>query len=265
MKHTTFSLSIPEPCTENWAQMTPCEKGRFCSNCQKTVVDFTGYTNAELAAFFSGRETESICGRFYVHQIENKVFSYTAPVKRTYRTLAMAASVAALTVLSFTADAQEATREVPVIPPMTVGVNALTSETSTSTFMIEGVVKDESGELLLSATVKIYSNNKLIGAASTDLDGYYNISPLQLKGSDTIQIQCYFVPYETVEVSIAASEMLDTTKVDFMLKRMNGTSIITKNYYISGLIQRDKPPLINKNNTGSNTITPPPSIKKIPR
>jgi len=36
-----LQLSIPEPCHENWHQMTPTEQGRFCNACSKEVVDFS--------------------------------------------------------------------------------------------------------------------------------------------------------------------------------------------------------------------------------
>ena len=36
-----LQLSIPEPCHENWQQMTPTEQGRYCNACAKEVVVLT--------------------------------------------------------------------------------------------------------------------------------------------------------------------------------------------------------------------------------
>ena len=32
---------IPNPCHEDWNKMTPEDKGRHCSVCDKVVIDFT--------------------------------------------------------------------------------------------------------------------------------------------------------------------------------------------------------------------------------
>ncbi|ANE52910.1 T9SS type A sorting domain-containing protein [Flavisolibacter tropicus] len=73
-----FTLSIPTPCHENWDQMTPVEKGRFCASCQKTVIDFTNMTDQQLAAYFK-KPTGSVCGRFVKDQLERNI---TVPTKR---------------------------------------------------------------------------------------------------------------------------------------------------------------------------------------
>lgn len=74
MKTQHFTLSIPEPCSETWEQMTPCGTGKFCGSCQKTVIDFTDYSEAQIAAFFADKRGESVCGRFYAAQIEKPFF-----------------------------------------------------------------------------------------------------------------------------------------------------------------------------------------------
>ena len=40
-------INIPEPCAEDWDQMTPGERGRFCASCQKTVHDLSAMTRDE--------------------------------------------------------------------------------------------------------------------------------------------------------------------------------------------------------------------------
>jgi hypothetical protein len=65
-----IQITVPEPCHENWDQMTPVDKGRFCGSCQKKVVDFTSMSDAEVAAFFKRPTTRSVCGRFMEDQLQ---------------------------------------------------------------------------------------------------------------------------------------------------------------------------------------------------
>ena len=61
-------LTIPQPCHENWDQMTPRDKGRFCASCQKTVVDFSAMSDRQIAEFFK-KPVSSVCGHFAQDQL----------------------------------------------------------------------------------------------------------------------------------------------------------------------------------------------------
>jgi hypothetical protein len=67
-----FSLTIPEPCHENWDKMNPVEKGRFCNACQKTVIDFSSMSDRQLAEFFK-KPPEAVCGKFDQFQLERNI------------------------------------------------------------------------------------------------------------------------------------------------------------------------------------------------
>ena len=64
------SLTIPQPCHQSWAAMTPTTAGRHCAACEKTVVDFTLKTDAEILAFLAGAVSGRTCGRFAAGQLE---------------------------------------------------------------------------------------------------------------------------------------------------------------------------------------------------
>jgi hypothetical protein len=75
-KEIRMKLTIPKPCHENWNEMTPDEKGRFCSVCSKTVRDFTAAADKEIAETFSGT-AELVCGRFNTSQLNRDLqYSY---------------------------------------------------------------------------------------------------------------------------------------------------------------------------------------------
>ena len=68
-----IQLHIPEPCHENWDNMTVADKGRFCGSCQKQVVDFSDMSDREIAQFFKKPSTGSVCGRFMQDQLEKTI------------------------------------------------------------------------------------------------------------------------------------------------------------------------------------------------
>lgn len=66
-------ISIPKPCNENWNSMSPNKNGRFCSSCNKTVIDFTKMNNPEIQKYFTENSSEEkICGHFKLNQIETE-------------------------------------------------------------------------------------------------------------------------------------------------------------------------------------------------
>lgn len=65
-----YKITIPKPCHENWDEMIPNEKGRFCMSCSKTVVDFTSMLPEEIQQFFIQDQNNKICGRFKKSQLD---------------------------------------------------------------------------------------------------------------------------------------------------------------------------------------------------
>lgn len=63
-----ITISIPTPCHESWQEMTPVEKGRFCSSCQKAVTDFTVMNDQQIIDFIK-KHPGSHCGRFLPDQL----------------------------------------------------------------------------------------------------------------------------------------------------------------------------------------------------
>jgi hypothetical protein len=66
-------LQIPTPCHENWENMTQVDKGRFCTSCEKNVIDFSNMSDREIAMFFKKSPTGSVCGRFIEDQLDRDI------------------------------------------------------------------------------------------------------------------------------------------------------------------------------------------------
>lgn len=98
----SIQISIPEPCHEDWAKMTPKDKGRFCDACEKVVVDMTKLTDHEIYHLVD--TGKKICGRFRNDQL-NRPMSPRVPLKSKKSHWAIAASL--LVGLSFLASCEE--------------------------------------------------------------------------------------------------------------------------------------------------------------
>lgn len=72
MKTTT--IQIEKPCSENWDNMTPNEKGRFCASCEKTVIDFTQQTSEEISAVLKSAKGE-VCGKTIPSQLNTPILA----------------------------------------------------------------------------------------------------------------------------------------------------------------------------------------------
>ena len=59
---TPIQIKLTTPCHENWSNMRPAEKGRYCAACQKTVVDFTQMNDGEILRYLkrSGATTVAV-------------------------------------------------------------------------------------------------------------------------------------------------------------------------------------------------------------
>lgn len=79
-----LQLSIPEPCHENWQQMTPTDQGRFCNACAKEVVDFSMMTDTEVLNYFTTLTHEKVCGRALPSQLDRTIFRPKDPKKRLF-------------------------------------------------------------------------------------------------------------------------------------------------------------------------------------
>jgi len=67
----SITINIPEPCHEGWQNMTPTQKGRFCTSCEKEVIDFSNKRDEDLVKELVGKT--NICGRFKSSQLNREV------------------------------------------------------------------------------------------------------------------------------------------------------------------------------------------------
>jgi hypothetical protein len=57
-------VQIKTPCQVDLDIMASDERGRFCSVCQTSVVDFTAKTPEEISLYFLNHQHQSFCGTY---------------------------------------------------------------------------------------------------------------------------------------------------------------------------------------------------------
>ena len=102
-----YTVSIPQPCHENWQEMSPVERGRFCQACQTVVTDFSSLSDDEIIQHIERSAGAKMCGRFSNEQI-NRPLLPEIKVHRISHFRKMAASV-----FLFYASISEALAQVP--------------------------------------------------------------------------------------------------------------------------------------------------------
>ena len=158
-----IQLHIPESCHENWDRMTSVEKGRYCSSCQKQVVDFTGMTDEQLLAFFK-RSTGSVCGRFMQDQLGRRI---EIPKKRIPWIKYFFQFALPAFLFSFKATAQGKVK-------VQTGI----------TFMVPAPIKIKAGK---EAAVPEYKNEKIIrGKVMDENDNGIPYASILLKGTTRV-------------------------------------------------------------------------------
>ena len=62
-------IHIASPCDADWQKMHPAGHGKFCSSCEKVVVDFSKMSDAEIKNYFTAYKDQKTCGHFLTSQV----------------------------------------------------------------------------------------------------------------------------------------------------------------------------------------------------
>ncbi|MBL4705236.1 MAG: T9SS type A sorting domain-containing protein [Flavobacteriales bacterium] len=160
------NIMIPEPCHENWSDMTPKEKGRHCDMCDKVVVDFTNNTKEEIVDHLESAEGKT-CGRFRSGQIHK-------PLNQTLNLTKIAASILAITGVQGALFAQGgAELRGNAITVDQVQTQHLTSNSKPATLI--GQIIGVGNFPIPNAKVAVFSGGQLIKSSMSDVQGNYKI------------------------------------------------------------------------------------------
>ncbi|MBE5320404.1 hypothetical protein IM793_14660 [Pedobacter sp. MR2016-19] len=112
MKTRINEVTIAEPCLQNWDEMDKGEGFNFCKACSKNVIDFSGYTNAEIINVLANAGS-SVCGRMSQSQL-NQLNYHLAIVPTNNRNWMKYLGVLAIGMSIFVMDARAENFKEPI-------------------------------------------------------------------------------------------------------------------------------------------------------
>ncbi len=202
-----FIINIPQPCDEDWAQMTPDGQGRYCSHCQKSVIDFTTWSNAHLHSFFKDRKAK-VCGKMGLTQLNVPILP---PPKQQTHLYRMAVALGLTLIFSGAGNVVAHPRAPYAFAPS--GKHKEKEKTGSDTTTVRGAVysKRIGNTPVKGANVQLMIGSELIHSCFTDSIGAYSILDVA-KGSYNLWIECYgYEPYVRIGVQLPTKiEQYDT-------------------------------------------------------
>lgn len=150
-------------CPENTANMPKRDDGFYCGSCNRMIVDYSGKSNAEIAALLK-KSTEKNCGVFKSNQVRNAEQSQVSTLFRMAFSLVFILGLNASSLMAqdttLVVDKSDTSSVVPI---------------STGQIAVVGQIRDESnGEVVMFAKVWIEIDGHFFYGVS-NLEGYYEI------------------------------------------------------------------------------------------
>jgi hypothetical protein len=161
MPQRSAAVSIPTPCSESWAAMTPTSAGRHCAICRTEVVDFTKMSEAEVIAYLAAHSGQQLCGRLAAPAIVPR------PVKRVRGPLRWLLAITTLVGWQTTALGLP-----PQVPPS--GGSLLKAAPLQAAITIRGVVLDDAFNVPVEGAY-IFIKGTQYGAIA-DANGRFTLS-----------------------------------------------------------------------------------------
>lgn len=188
-----FQLDISSACHERWSSMTPSEQGRFCASCQKTVVDFSRMSDAQLAQFFR-KPPENVCGRFFADQLGRPI---ETPRKRIPWIKYFFQITLPALLFSFKPSAQKMPAPISTeVAPWQVEKKDTEKVQAQQTF-ITGTLHTEDGSPMVNGTVMVK------GGRTGTTSNRYGQFRLEVQFiSDSLTLVCSAVGYKEKEITV---------------------------------------------------------------
>lgn len=211
----SYLLNIQDPCNEKWNTMQPHDRGKFCLQCSKEVIDFTKLDNTEIIQIIEQSKSR-ICGRMSVSQLDRLIEIPSKKNRSKLRKVLTAIFLIGSTGSIFAS-------------PLVSKANSLNVSKNESNYKridikkhirtdslkntLKGQVLTESEEPIPGADIFIKELNVEI---ETDSNGYFKIIlPKDLK-ENYVTVNIKYLGFQNVETRIYKNDWLN--KLNFYLK-----------------------------------------------
>jgi hypothetical protein len=187
-------ISIPQPCHEDWQQMTRVAQGRHCQSCCKTVIDFTAMSNAEVINYLAMHK--NTCGRIEHSRLAGINYELEADDKRQFSWKGLLAA-ASLSILFPAIDVQAEIRpKTEQLPYSSFPRGKMMVFNKVGPITIEGVVTAmEDGRAIPGVSIMVKGTPT---GTETAADGRFRLKALNI--TDTIRISS--VGHKPVEMPV---------------------------------------------------------------
>jgi len=213
-----FKLNIPQPCHEDWSQMTASEQGRFCSSCEKEVIDFTKLSRNQIAS--KVQKGEKICGRYRKDQLETTYF--IPQEKAPFKQLGIAAAFTSLLALCEPVFGQEQNTSEKLQCYNSDSLKAASNVTNGDPLLFTGQIFDSSNLPLPGVYVRL-ENTSI--AVQTDLDGFFKLNvPSEIYQEDLVVV-CSYVGFENLSLPLKNLKKRQRLKLE-MSEMLSGEVVI---------------------------------------
>ncbi len=190
-------VHIPKPCHEDWQQMTPVDKGRFCQSCAKQVVDFSMMSGQQVLQHIA-KAAGGMCGRFANDQLQRPLLPAKQEKKKIWW---LAAAVPLMMVFEKVRAQKKQTAQSTTAAILKESDNIIMGkvrmpEKNTVQILVKQTIKgkviDENGKMLPFAEIKIEGEYTGVQADSI---GSFSINIQQTKSG--VFVETSLIGYET--------------------------------------------------------------------
>jgi hypothetical protein len=202
---------MDNPCNESWTSMTTIEKGKYCSACSKSVIDFTSLTDTEILRLIE-KARGKVCGRLDNKQL-NRIIEIQG--KQNIGT-GIYKLLTGLIFLSTTNNLDAKNVDLKRIERFKTEFlqksndsiilnDTLTLPTDSLKSIIKGTVIDnETKEPLAGATIQL--KGKPFGT-TTDINGIFKLNIREEFLSEKMIFQVFYVGFETNEFTVNKNDL----------------------------------------------------------